>query len=254
MAQLPPSYGIIPARYGSTRFPGKPLADILGKPMFWHVWDRARRCPLLTSVVVATDDDRVMWAAEERGVPCVMTRFDHESGTDRVMEAARALRIPASALVVNIQGDEPLLAPTMLTQLLEPFSSPDVVVTTPVVRIAADEAQNPDRVKAVFAADGRALYFSRAPVPFPRDGEGDGFFGHIGIYAFRMKTLETFVSLGPGRLERTEKLEQLRLLENGIPIHVVETDFKSLGVDRPEDIRKVTAILSRTEKADGSGG
>ncbi len=244
MAQLPPTFGIIPARYGSTRFPGKPLADILGKPMFWHVWDRASRCPLLTSVVVATDDDRVMWAAEELGVPCVMTRFDHESGTDRVMEAARALRAPAGALVVNIQGDEPLLEPSVLTRLLEPFSSPEVMVTTPVVRISSDEARNPDLVKAVFDADGRALYFSRALVPYPRDGEGGNFFGHIGIYAFRMKTLETFVSLGTGRLERTEKLEQLRLLENGIPIHVVETDFKSVGVDRPGDVREVAAILS----------
>ena len=247
MAQLPSTFGIIPARYGSTRFPGKPLADILGKPMFWHVWDRASRCPLLTSVVVATDDDRVMWAAEELGVPCVMTRFDHESGTDRVMEAARALRVSSNALVVNIQGDEPLLEPSVLTRLLEPFASPEVMATTPVVRISSDEARNPDLVKAVFDANGRALYFSRALVPYPRDGEGEEFFGHIGIYAFRMKTLETFVSLGTGRLERTEKLEQLRLLENGIPIHVVETDFRSVGVDRPEDIREVAAILSESE-------
>lgn len=256
MPQLPPTFGIIPARYGSTRFPGKPLADILGKPMFWHVWDRARRCPLLKSVVVATDDDRVMWAAEELGVPCVMTRFDHESGTDRAMEAVRSLRISPSALVVNIQGDEPLLEPDILTRLLTPFSEPEVMATTPVVRITADEARNPDLVKAVFAADGRALYFSRSLVPYPRDGEEVSFFGHIGIYAFRMKTLETFVSLPGGRLEQAEKLEQLRLLENGIPIHVVETDFRSVGVDRPEDIREVVAILSGEERkeAPGNGG
>ncbi len=246
MTQLPPTFGIIPARYGSTRFPGKPLADILGKPMFYRVWERASRCALLKTVVVATDDDRVMWAADDLGVPCVMTRFDHESGTDRVMEAARSLRVSPNALVVNIQGDEPLLEPTVLTRLLERFESPEVMVTTPVVKIAEDEARNPDLVKAVFTTDGRALYFSRSLIPFPREGVAESVYGHIGIYAFRMKTLETFVSLPAGRLERTEKLEQLRLLENGIPIHVVETDFRSVGVDRPEDVREVAAILAET--------
>lgn len=253
MDQLPPAYGIIPARYGSTRFPGKPLADILGKPMFWHVWDRVRQCPLLTSVVVATDDDRILRAAEALGTPALMTRSDHESGTDRVMEAARALAAAPEALVVNIQGDEPLLEPSLLTRLLEPFASPEVMATTPVVRISPDEARNPDQVKAVFGADGRALYFSRALIPFPRDGEEETFYGHIGIYAFRMKTLETFVSLKTGRLERIEKLEQLRLLENGIPIHVVETGFRSVGVDRPEDVREVARILSQSEKANSAG-
>jgi 3-deoxy-manno-octulosonate cytidylyltransferase (CMP-KDO synthetase) len=246
MTQLPPTFGIIPARYGSTRFPGKPLADILGKPMFYHVWERASRCALLKSVVVATDDDRVMWAADELGVPCVMTRFDHESGTDRVMEAARSLRVSPNALVVNIQGDEPLLEPMVLTRLIERFESPEVMVATPVVEIAEEEARNPDLVKVVFSTNGRALYFSRALIPFPREGEAESVYGHIGIYAFRMKTLETFVSLPPGRLERTEKLEQLRLLENGIPIHVVKTDFRSRGVDRPEDIRKVARILAES--------
>lgn len=245
--QLPPAFGVIPARYGSTRFPGKPLADILGKPMFWHVWNQARQCPLLKSVTVATDDARILQAAKKLGVDCVMTALDHPSGTDRVMEAAQILRVPSNGLVVNIQGDEPLIDPDLLVCLLEPYASPEVMVVTPVVRISVDEAQNPDLVKAVFGKDGRALYFSRSMIPFPREGDEVAFFGHIGIYAFQMKALETFVSLDVGRLESIEKLEQLRLLENGIPINIVETKFRSQGVDRPEDLKAVAAAMLNSE-------
>ena len=243
MNNLPKCYGIIPARYGSTRFPGKPLAEILGKPMFWHVFERARRCPELSQIVLATDDDRIVSAANDLGVPVVMTRNDHPSGTDRVMEAASLLQVPEDAVVVNIQGDEPLLEPAMLTELVLPFVGPDVHVTTLARNIDPKEAESPDLVKVVFAENGKALYFSRSSIPYPRDGKGDAYYGHIGLYALRMRILRQFVVLNPSRLETIERLEQLRLLENGIPIHVVVTDHRSISVDRPDDIKTVTRIL-----------
>ena len=243
MNRLPKCYGIIPARYGSKRFPGKPLADILGRPMFWHVFERARRCPELSQIVLATDDDRIKSAAKELEVPVLMTRDDHPSGTDRVLEAAVLLRVPKDAVVVNIQGDEPALDPAMLTDLVRPFTDPEVRVTTLARKIDIEEAKNPDRVKVVFAKDARALYFSRSLIPHPRDRQKGEFYGHIGLYAFRMSILEKFVVLNPSHLETIEKLEQLRLLENGIPIHVVVTDHRSIGVDRPEDIKTVSKIL-----------
>lgn len=243
MNKLPKCYGIIPARYGSTRFPGKPLAKILGRPMFWHVFQRARRCPELSQIVLATDNDRIVSAAKELDVAVVMTRDDHPSGTDRVLEAAELLGVPEDAVVVNIQGDEPALEPAMLTQLVRPFTAPEVQVTTLARKIDPKETESPDRVKVVFARDGRALYFSRSPIPHPRGGQAEEFYGHIGLYAFRMTVLKQFKVLSPSRLEAIEKLEQLRLLENGIPIHVVVTDHRSIGVDRPEDIKTVSKIL-----------
>jgi 3-deoxy-manno-octulosonate cytidylyltransferase (CMP-KDO synthetase) len=243
MNNLPKCYGIIPARFGSTRFPGKPLAKILGRPMFWHVFERARQCPELSQIVLATDDERIVSAANELGVPVVMTRDDHPSGTDRVMEAAGLLQVPEDAVVVNIQGDEPLLEPAMLTQLVLPFVGPEVQVTTLARKIDPKEAESPDLVKVVFAKDGKALYFSRSSIPYPRDRQGDEYYGHIGLYAFRMSILRQFVVLNPCRLEIIERLEQLRLLENGIPIHVVVTDHRSISVDRPDDIKTVSKIL-----------
>jgi 3-deoxy-manno-octulosonate cytidylyltransferase (CMP-KDO synthetase) len=241
-------YGIIPARYGSTRFPGKPLADISGKPMFWHVFTRACECPELSKVVLATDDDRIESAAKALGVPVVMTRNDHPSGTDRVLEAAQLLNLPEDSIIVNIQGDEPLLKPAMLTELVQPFVSPDVEVTTLARKIGQNEASSINQVKVVFSTTGRALYFSRSPIPCYRDGKEKVFFGHIGLYAFRMNALKRFVALGPSSLETAEKLEQLRLLENDIPINVVLTEHKSIGVDKPEDIVKLSEILGKTGK------
>ncbi len=243
MNHLPKCYGIIPARYKSTRFPGKPLADILGKPMFWHVFNRARLCPELTRVVLATDDERIFSAAEKLDVPVVLTKVDHESGTDRVLEAAEFLKISQDAVVVNIQGDEPALNPSVISEMIVPFKNPDVLVTTPVRKITNEEAQNPDIVKVVFTLNQKALYFSRSPIPCSREHRESEFYGHIGLYAFRMNVLRHFVALEPGRLEKTEKLEQLRLLENDIPVHVMVTKHKSIGVDRPEDIEKVSKIL-----------
>lgn len=238
-------YGIIPARFGSTRFPGKPLADIAGKPMFWHVFTRACECPELSKVFLATDDDRIFFAAKELGVPVIMTRVDHPSGTDRVLEAAQLLNLPGDSIIVNIQGDEPLLQPAMLTELVQPFVSPDVEVTTLARKIGQNEAASINQVKVVFSKSGRALYFSRSPVPFYRDGKDGVLFGHIGLYAFRMDALRKFVALGQGSLETAEKLEQLRLLENDIPINVVLTEHKSIGVDTPEDILKLSELLCK---------
>jgi len=238
-------YGIIPARFGSTRFPGKPLADIAGKPMFFHVYERATKCPELTKTVLATDDERIFSSAKALDVPVIMTRKDHPSGTDRVLEAAQLLNLPDDSIIVNIQGDEPLLEPAMLTELVSPFVSENIEVTTLARKIGQNEAGNINQVKVVFSRTGNALYFSRLPIPCYRDGQAEVFFGHIGLYAFRMNALRKFVSLGPSRLEVAEKLEQLRLLENDIPIHVVLTEHKSIGVDKPEDVLAICEILDK---------
>jgi len=215
----------------------------MGKPMFWHVYDRARQCPQMTSVTLATDDTRIFEAAELMDVPVVMTRDDHQSGTDRVLEAARTLGIDFDAVVVNIQGDEPCLEPEMLTELLTPFTESKVRVTTLATAISPSEAESPDRVKVVRASNGRALYFSRAVIPFDRDEKVHAFLLHIGLYAFRMEALERFGQLDPSPLELREKLEQLRLLEDGIDIYVTETRHACHGVDRPGDLEKVKNIL-----------
>ena len=241
-------FGIIPARYGSTRFPGKPLTPILGKPMFWHVFQRARRCPELEQVVLATDSRRIAQAADTHQVPCVMTRPDHPSGTDRVLEAADHLGLPESAVVINIQGDEPALHPEMLSELVRPFAAENVQVATLISRMDPAQRMDRDQVKVVVNHAGDALYFSRAAIPHARDDQPAVYFRHIGLYAFRMTALRRFVALGPGRLEQTEKLEQLRLLENGIPIRTVETRHQSLGVDRPEDVAIVSRWLTQTRK------
>jgi 3-deoxy-manno-octulosonate cytidylyltransferase (CMP-KDO synthetase) len=245
MKKLPKCYGIIPARYRSKRFPGKPLVEILGKPMICHVYERAKQCTDLSAVVLATDDHRIRTAAETWNVPVVMTRDDHRSGTDRVLEAANKLKLSADAVVVNIQGDEPALEPAMLSELIQPFCTTQVKITTLACKIEPQDAANPDRVKVVFARDGTALYFSRSPIPHHRNQHTIIYYGHIGIYAFRMQALQHFVSLNQSRLEHIEKLEQLRLLENRIPMHIVETEYQSIGVDRPEDIPKVIKIMQK---------
>jgi 3-deoxy-manno-octulosonate cytidylyltransferase (CMP-KDO synthetase) len=247
-ASLPPCYGFIPARYASARFPGKPLADILGKPMFWHVWFRASRCGMLRSVTVCTDDARIMDSAAALGVPCVMTGEDHASGTDRIHEAASAMALPDDAVIVNIQGDEPALEPAMLEDLLAPFGDPLVRTATLAHPVDAAEAASPDHVKVVCDRQGNALYFSRAPIPFPREGDGGGqpYLLHVGIYAYRLDVLARYTRLAQTPLEQREKLEQLRLLENGIPMRVSLTRHRSAGVDRPEDLAAVIALLTRT--------
>lgn len=239
---MPEVIAIIPARYESSRFPGKPLAIIHGKPMFWHVMRRAALCPLVGAVALATDDRRIFEAARGFGLTALMTSPDHPSGTDRVLEAARILGAAPDSVIVNVQGDEPALNPEMLTELIRPFDDPDVQVTTLGRVIGPEEALSPDRVKIVRAASGRALYFSRAPVPFGRDNTPE-YIGHIGLYGLRMRVLEKFSALGESPLERLEKLEQLRLLEAGIPIHAALTRHRSHGVDRPEDLPTVSALM-----------
>lgn len=213
--------------------------------MFWHVHDRASRCAALKRVVLATDDERIREAAKRWDVPCVMTRADHASGTDRVFEAAKRIGAEADAVIVNIQGDEPMLDPAMLDQLTAPFADDAVEVSTLAMPISPERAADPNQVKVAMAVDGNALYFSRAPIPFDRDGNSpDPFLGHIGMYAFRMRALARFVSLPQSPLERREKLEQLRFLENGISIRVVVTELNSRGVDTPEDLEAVRALLA----------
>lgn len=245
MTATPDCYGIIPARYDSTRFPGKPLADICGKPMIWHVYHQACKCSLLKKNILATDDERILSVAESYDIPVVMTGKDHPSGSDRVLEAAELCRIPDDAVVVNIQGDEPLLDPEMLFELVTPFENKDISVTTLGHIISREDAENPNRVKIILSNTGKALYFSRSLVPYPRDAAEPVFYGHIGLYAFRMNILKKFVSMDTGRLENTEKLEQLRLLENDIPIQVVLTEHESIGVDTPLDLEHVVSIIGR---------
>ncbi len=238
-------HAIIPARYASTRFPGKPLVLLYGKPMFWHVWSRAMRCPLLASVTLATDDERIKAEAERLGVPVLMTGSSHQSGTDRVHEAARLLDLPQEAVVLNIQGDEPALDPEALGLLAAAFADPAVRAATLAHSLDPSAMLRPDTVKVVLAANGDALYFSRAAIPFSRDGERFlPVYGHIGLYGFTMQTLERFVALPPSPLERTEKLEQLRLLENGIPLRVLLVEKAFVGVDQAEDLARVLPLLA----------
>ena len=241
-------YALIPARYASTRFPGKPLTPILGQPMFERVVRRAEKCSLFSGVYVATDDERIAREADKRDISFVLTRGDHQSGTDRVLEAAEGLGLEQDAVVANIQGDEPTLLPDMLTRLLEPFRDQAVQVTTLAKRITAEEAQNPDLVKVVLSRQGQALYFSRSPVPYARDPEWAAYWGHIGLYAYRMPILRSFARMEQSPLERAEKLEQLRLLEAGIPIHAVPTDHEGHGVDSPRDVPIAEKIIQEQQR------
>lgn len=241
---LRPAHGVVPARYASSRFPGKPLTLLRGMPMFWHVWQRASLCSRLASVTLATDDERIKRAAEELGVPVLMTSSHHASGTDRVHEAAGLLGLAHTDLVVNIQGDEPALDPACLTQLLEVFDDPSVRAATLAYPMAAEDLGNPDKVKVVRAANGDALYFSRAAIPFDRDGHGLAApLGHMGIYAFTMEALDRFVAMPPSPLELTEKLEQLRLLENGIALRVALTEKAGHGVDTRADVGAALKLM-----------
>jgi len=218
--------------------------------MFWHVYSRASQCPLLEKVVIATDDQRIYDAAENLDVPVIMTAANHTCGTERVMEAARKMDIGDDSIVINIQGDEPTLQPEMLTEMLQPFQSPEINITTLAHKIGYEKAQRHDRVKVVLDKQGQALYFSRSPIPYSHEPEDQQtFYCHIGLYAYRMKALEDFISLEkPSTLESMERLEQLRLLENGQSISVVITDHRIQGVDRPGDLEIVTRIM-QAEKA-----
>ena len=233
---------VIPARLGSTRLPRKVLREIAGEPMIAWVYRAARACPLLDRVLIATDSDEVLQFAQAHSLPAVFTPEDCASGSDRVHAVAQS--IPAD-IYVNIQGDEPLLTPDHFTPLLELFERPEVQVATLAVRCPEHDVANPSAVKVVTAADGRALYFSRAPIPCDRDGSGfGGYRKHLGIYAYRKAALDRFATLPPSWLEQVEKLEQLRLLDNGLDVYVAPAPSDTIGVDTEEDLRAAEAILS----------
>ena len=232
---------MIPARLGSTRLSRKVLRDIAGKPMVQRVYEAAKKCPLLKDVIIATDADEVMRLAEANGWKAQMTSSAHRSGTDRVNEVAQ--RVPAD-IYVNIQGDLPLLRPEQVEALLKPMQRTEVMVSTVKTPCKPEEIENPNAVKVVTDKNGRALYFSRSTIPYDRDGSGDiQYFKHLGLYAYRKAALQHFCSLPESKLEASERLEQLRLLENGIDIYVEETPFGSVEVDTEEDLRRVEELL-----------
>ncbi len=232
--------GVIPARLESKRLPRKVLREIAGTPMIVHVWQRARQA--LPEVLVATDAAEVAETCARFGIPAMMTSATHPSGTDRVWEVAQSR---AADVYVNIQGDYPLITTGHLERLVAPFLSRlDTQVTTLKIRATPAEVGNPNAVKVVCDETGRALYFSRHPVPYDRDGEGAVHYKHVGLYAFRRPALEAFHQLPRSPLERAENLEQLRLLENGISIVVVETDQPTIAVETEEELRAVEAYLA----------
>jgi 3-deoxy-manno-octulosonate cytidylyltransferase (CMP-KDO synthetase) len=235
--------GVIPARFGSTRFPGKVLAQIAAKTMLQHVYERASMATYLTSVIIATDDERVFTVARDFGARVRMTRDDHLSGTDRAAEVASA---EDAEIVVNIQGDEPLISPAAIDAAILPLvHSPQVVMATLKKRIEdAREITDPNVVKVVTNRSGDAVYFSRCAIPFERERDGGTpYFKHIGLYVYRRKFLLAYPALPVGPLEAAERLEQLRALENGFRIRVVETEYESLGVDTPEDLERVSQLF-----------
>ncbi len=237
---------IIPARYGSTRFPGKPLADICGKPLIQRVYEQAGQVKELAGLWVATDDERIRACVEGFGGQVIMTRADHPSGSDRLAEATRLLGLARDDIVINIQGDQPLFPLDLIGQLAAPLRrDPEAVMVTPARREDDLElALSPNVVKVVFDRRGRALYFSRSLLPFWRDAGKPYFYRHLGIYAYQVGFLQEFIHLPPGRWEEAEKLEQLRALEHGFPIHLIETTGDTLEVDTPADLARAEAYFA----------
>ncbi len=243
---------IIPARWGSTRFPGKILHPILGKPLIQHVWERCQKAKSVSQTIIATDDIRIAEAAFNFGAEVSLTSPKHPSGTDRIAEVAA--RLPKTARhIINVQGDEPALDPRLIDRLVETLSRhPKLEMVTAASPFAHEaDAANPNNVKVVTALDDRALYFSRSLIPFDRDGykKKPKLLWHIGIYGYRRDFLMQYVRWKPTPLELTEKLEQLRALEHGASIQVVTTRRHSVGVDTPEDVKRAEAALSLRKRA-----
>ena len=234
--------GVIPARLASSRLPRKVLREIAGKPMIAHVYERARRAPQLTDLIVATDSDEVIDACRSLHIPAVLTSGEHPSGTDRVWEVAQGR---AADVYVNIQGDEPLIAPGHIERLVAPFlTRRETQVSTLCIRATDAELADPNVNKVVRDATGCALYFSKYPIPYDRDGIHPVRFKHIGLYAYHFHALDAFHRLRPSPLELAERLEQLRFLEHGVPIVVMETHEPTIGVDTEDDLRAVEAWLA----------
>ncbi len=237
--------GVIPARWASTRFPGKILAEIHGRPMIQYVWQQAKKAKLLNDVIVACDDDRVLRVVKGFGGKAVMTSMDHPSGTDRIAEAVGELKVD---VIVNIQGDEPLISPDVIDMLADSLIKDEEAPMATVARRITNPAvlDNPNVVKVVINRKKEALYFSRFSIPFNREKKDFSdavYYQHLGLYAYRRDFLMKFDQLPKSSLEETEKLEQLRVLEAGYRIKIVETDYETVGVDTPEDLTKVIQMI-----------
>jgi len=234
---------VIPARYASTRLPGKPLKDIAGKPMICRVYDRVIQANKVSKTIVATDDERILTAVRTSGGVAMLTRVDHPTGTDRLAEVAE--NFPDFELIINVQGDEPLVEPMVIDSLVDVFEADSELKMATVKKLMTDEAEieNPNNVKVVTDKTGYAMYFSRSVVPYLRNG-GCPVYKHIGIYAYKRDFLMDYSKMDSTPLEKSESLEQLRVLENGYRIKVVETTAKLVGVDTAEDLAKVNEIYS----------
>lgn len=242
---------VIPARYSSTRLPGKPLAMIAGKPMIERVYERAKQAKRPNAVLVATDHDLVYEAVKNFGGEVVMTSPDHPTGTDRLAEVAT--KYTDADIIINVQGDEPLIAPEVIDLIASAFDDdPELNMATLMTEMDKSEYNLPSAVKVVVSLTGYALYFSRSLIPYPRNSKASGsqlpVYKHIGIYAYRRDFLLKYAALQPTPLELTESLEQLRALEHGYKIKVLKTDFKSIGVDTPEELEKVNAYFKKLEQ------
>jgi 3-deoxy-manno-octulosonate cytidylyltransferase (CMP-KDO synthetase) len=233
---------VIPARLASTRLPRKMLRPIAGKPLIGAVYEAVRTSPLLADVIVATDSEEIMAVCRKHGWSAQMTAPSHRSGTERVHEISKRM---AADVYVNVQGDEPLVRPEHIAALLQVMENPEAQVGTLMTPADEIDIPNPSTVKVVTDLSGRALYFSRATIPFDRDHSRPRYFKHLGLYAYRKPALDQFVQLPESSLEKSERLEQLRFLENGIPIFVAETPHDSIGVDTEEDLKRVIEILKK---------
>ena len=236
---------VIPARFASTRLPGKPLADIAGKPMIVRVYQQASKARRLTGVIAAVDDERVYEAVVSNGGRAMMTAKDHPTGTDRLAEVAAAH--PEAELIINVQGDEPMIEPAIIDELAAAFDDdPDLQMATVKSPMKSQaDINNPNNVKVVTDKNGYALYFSRSPLPYFRENTGMTVYKHIGIYAYKRDFLLEYAKMMPTQLEQTESLEQLRALENGYKIKVIETDYHFVGVDTPEDLAAVNVAYQK---------
>jgi 3-deoxy-manno-octulosonate cytidylyltransferase (CMP-KDO synthetase) len=233
---------IIPARLASTRLPRKMLREIAGRPLVGWTYEAVRSSPLLSDVIVATDSEEILEVCRKHGWKAQMTSNTHRSGTERAHELSNSI---AADVYVNVQGDEPMVRPEQIATLLDVMKEPAVQVGTVKTSCPPEDVNNPNAVKVVTAADGRALYFSRATIPFDRDGSDPRYFKHLGLYAYRKSALDFFVNQPESALEKSERLEQLRFLENGISVYVGETPYDSVGVDTEEDLQRVAEILRR---------